>query len=82
MNEHYEGAKEAIINAASSPKVATAVAAGAASTGAAAQMDIITGWLARGSVALGFCTAAVVLAIQLLKLVREWRAYQNDEDPT
>jgi hypothetical protein len=45
-------------------------------------MDIITGWLARGSVALGFCTAAVVLAIQLLKLVREWRAYQNDEDPT
>jgi len=78
MNEHFANAKDAIIDAASSPKVATAVAAGAASTGAAAQMDIITGWLARGSVALGFCTAAIVLAIQLVKLAREWRAYQND----
>lgn len=73
MNDQIEGAKEALIHAASSPKVATAVAAGAASAGTAAQMDVITGWLAQASVALGFVTAAVVLTIQLLKLRREWR---------
>lgn len=82
MKELFAHAKDAAIEVASSPKGALAAAGGAGAAGAAAQMDIITGWLARGSVALGFCTAAVVLAIQLLKLVREWRAYQNDEDPT
>jgi hypothetical protein len=74
MNDQIESAKEAIFQAASSPKVATAVAVGSASTGAAAQMDIITGWMARASVGLGMCTAAVVFAIQILKLLREWRA--------
>ena len=73
MNEQIEGAKEAVIQAASSPKVATAVAAGAASAGTAAQLDMITGMMAKVSVALGMITAAVVLAIQLLKLRREWR---------
>jgi len=77
MNEQIEHAKEAISAAASNPKVATIVAAGAASAGAAEQMDIITGWMARGSVALGLCTAAVVLAIQILKLLRELRAYRE-----
>jgi hypothetical protein len=80
MKELIVHAKDAIVDLASSPKGALAAAAGAASAGTAAQLDIITGWLARGSVAIGFCTAVVVLAIQLLKLVREWRAYQNDED--
>jgi hypothetical protein len=77
MNEQIEGAKEAIVQAASSPKVAAAVAVGSASTGAAAQMDIITGWMANASVALGMITAAVVLAIQVLKLRREWRDRNN-----
>lgn len=80
MNDQTEGIKEAIAAAASNPKVATAVGAGAASAGAAAQLDIITGWMARGSVALGLCTAAVVLIIQVLKLLRELKEYRKLKD--
>jgi hypothetical protein len=80
MNEQTESVKEAIAAAASNPKVATAVGAGAASAGAAAQLDIITGWMARGSVAIGLCTAAVVLAIQILKLIREVKEYRKLKD--
>jgi len=80
MKDQIANAKEAIVQAASSPKVATVVATGAASAGAAEQLDIITGWMARASVALGMCTAAVVLAIQVLKLLREWRGYQREEE--
>lgn len=79
MNEHAENAWQAIVDAASNPKVATAVAAGAASTGVATRMEIITGWMGAISVGLGMCTAAVVLTIQVLKLVREWRSYQQEE---
>jgi len=80
MNEQTESVKEAIAAAASNPKVATAVGAGAASAGAAAQLDIITGRMARGSVAIGLCTAAVVLAIQILKLIREVKEYRKLKD--
>jgi len=80
MNDQTESVKEAIAAAASNPKVATFVGAGAAGAGAAAQLDIITGWMARGSVALGLCTAAVVLAIQILKLVREVKEYRKLKD--
>jgi hypothetical protein len=80
MNEQIENAKEAVLAAASSPKVATAVGVGSASAGAAAKMEVITGWMASTSVALGMCTAAVVLVIQVIKLLREWRGYQNDEE--
>lgn len=79
MKEIFANARDAVLEAASSPKGALAAAGGAGAAGAAAQMDIITGWLARGSVALGFCTAAVVLMIQLIKLAKEWRGYQKDE---
>jgi hypothetical protein len=79
MNDQIENAKEAIFVAASNPKVATAVAAGAASTGVASKMEIITGWMGAISVGLGMCTAAVVLTIQVIKLVREWRDYQQEE---
>lgn len=81
MNEHAENVRQAIIDAASNPKVATAVAAGAASTGVATRMEIITGWMGAISVGLGMCTAAVVLTIQVIKLVREWRSYQQEDQP-
>lgn len=77
MNEPNVG--NAVMAAASNPKVATAVAAGTASTGIAAQMDIITGIVAQISVWLGACTAAVVLAIQLVKLARIWRAWRDEK---
>ena len=80
MNDQIENAKEAIFAAASNPKVAAAVAAGATSTGVASKMEIITGWMGAISVGLGMCTAAVVLTIQVIKLVREWRNYQHGGD--
>ena len=80
MNEHAENAWQAIVDAASNPKVATAVAAGAASTGVASRMEIITGWMGAISVGLGMCTAAVVLTIQVIKLVREWRDYRRSAE--
>lgn len=79
MNDQIENAKEAVFAAASNPKVATVVAAGAASTGAASKLEIITGWMGTISVGLGMCTAAVVLTIQIIKLVREWRSYQQED---
>lgn len=80
MNDQTESITETALAAASNPKVATVVGAGAASAGAAAQLDIITGWMARGSVAIGLCTAAVVLAIQIIKLARELREYRQMKD--
>lgn len=78
MSEPYESAKGAIAEAASSPKVATVVAAGSTSAGVATQLDIITGWTGAIASGLGMCTAAVVLAIQVIKLLREWRDDQKD----
>lgn len=80
MNEHAESAWQAVVDAASNPKIATTVAAGAAATGGAARMEIITGWMGAVSVGLGMCTAAVVLTIQVIKLVREWRSYQQEDE--
>lgn len=76
MNDQLS-VKEAIEAAASSPKGALALVTGAASVGTAQQLDLITGWMARGSVAIGLITAGVVLAIQVLKLIRELREYRS-----
>ena len=76
MNDPSVG--QAIADAASNPKVATAVAVGASSAGMAEQFDLITGTVAQVSVWLGACTAAVVLAIQVIKLMRTWRAWRDD----
>ena len=71
--------KSAIEAAASSPKVATLVAAGAASAGAATQMDVLQGALSIVSMGVGILTALVVLAIQLIKLHRHYKAWQRDQ---
>jgi threonine/homoserine/homoserine lactone efflux protein len=80
MNDQIDNAKEAIFTAASNPKVATFVAAGAGATGVASRMEIITGWMGFISVTLGMCTAAVVLTIQVIKLVKEWRSYRQEDE--
>lgn len=77
MNEP-EGARAAIEAVASSPKFATAVAAGTTSLGAAAKFELIQGMLSVASLTVGIMTALVVLAIQTIKLVRVWRAWQAD----
>lgn len=74
-----ESVRAAIEAAASSPKFATAVAAGTTSLGAAAKLELIQGALSVASLAVGIITALVVLAIQSIKLVRVWRAWQADQ---
>ena len=71
MNEP-EGIRQAVEAAANDPRVATAVAAGTASMGIAEKLNLIQGFAGTISMILGCATAAVVLAIQLLKLSREW----------
>ena len=78
MSEH-ETARQAIEAVASSPKVATAVAAGTASLGAAVQFDVLQGALSIVSMLVGIITALVVLGIQTIKLVRVWRAWKADQ---
>jgi hypothetical protein len=81
MRDH-ETVKSAIEAAASSPKVATLVAAGAASAGAATQFDMLQGVMSIISMSVGIVTALVVLAIQLIKLHRNYTAWQRGEpDP-
>lgn len=68
---------------ASNPKVATLVAASTASAGAAAQFDLMHGFLSIASMSIGILTAIVVLAIQLIKLQRNYRAWMADRpEPT
>lgn len=66
-NENAQSVLEAVT---SNPKVASVVAAGTASIGAASQFDLIQGWLAVGSMSLGILTGVVVLFIQLIRLER------------
>lgn len=79
-NENVQSVLEAVT---SNPKVASVVAAGTASIGAASQFDLIQGWLAVGSMSLGILTGVVVLFIQLIRLERaliERGAKETEED--
>ncbi len=78
MNDH-ESVQSVIEAVASNPKVATIVAAGTASMGAATQFDLIQGALSVISMSVGIVTALVVLAIQLIKLERNYRAWRRSE---
>lgn len=80
MREQIETAKQAIVDAASNPKVA--LTAGVALPGASSvanKLDIITGWTGAITGALAACTGAVILAIQLVKLARELREYRRQK---
>lgn len=77
-----ETIKSAIETAASNPKIATMIATSTASTGAAVQLEWLQGILSLTTMTIGAITTLVVLAIQLIKLARNYRAWQRDEaDP-
>lgn len=77
MKPEFAGpAVEAI---ASNPKVATAVAAGTTTIGAAAKFDVLQGVLSMASMSIGIVTGVVVLAIQTIKLVRVWKAWHAEQ---
>jgi hypothetical protein len=71
--------RSAIEVAASNPKVASIVAASTASVGAATQLEIMQGILSIVSMGVGIFTGLVVLAIQLIKLHRNYKAWQREE---
>lgn len=77
MREH-DSVAQALEAAASNPKVATAVAAGTAAAGGALKLDMIQSVIGTMSLAIGMLTGGVVLAIQLIKLIRVWKAWQAD----
>jgi tellurite resistance protein TehA-like permease len=77
MNEP-EKALAAIEAAASNPKVATAIAASTAAAGGALKLELVQSVIGTMSLAIGMLTGAVVLAIQLIKLIRVWKAWQAD----
>jgi len=78
MNDH-ETVWSAIESAAGNPKIATAVAAGTGAMGGAYKLGLVQDYLSTATLAVGLMTGCVVLAVQVVKLLRTWRAYQNDE---
>lgn len=71
----FEGLRNAVEGAANSPKVAAGVAAGTTSLGAISKMEVIQSTAGTVSLLVGTLTGCVVLAIQLIKLVRVYRSW-------
>lgn len=78
MREQLEHAKQVIADAASNPKVAivTGVAIPGASS-VANKLELVNTLTGAVTGVLAACTGAVILAIQLIKLVREWRGLRR-----
>lgn len=72
------GLVDALVTAGSSPKAAAVVATTTTTIGAAAKLDAIQGVLSTASLFVGLLTGTVVLAIQMIKLVRYWRSLSID----
>jgi len=77
-NTVWHGVVQAIDSAASNPKVATAFAAGTAAAGGALKLDMVQSVIGTMSLGIGMLTGAVVLGIQLIKLIRVWKAWKAD----
>ena len=78
----WQSISHAVIDAGSNPKVATAIGTATASVGAASKLELIQGFLSTATMAVGLLTASVVLALQLIKFARRWKAWREDKpDP-
>lgn len=77
-NSVWQSAAQAVEQAASNPKVATAVAAGTAAAGGALKLELVQSVIGTISLGVGMLTGCVVLAIQFIKLIRVWKAWQAD----
>lgn len=78
MNDEPATVGQAIEAAASNPKVASVVAGATVAAGGALKLDMVQSVIGTMSLAIGAMTGAVVLAIQLIKLIRVWKAWQAD----
>lgn len=77
-NSVWQSATQAVEQAASNPKVATFVAAGTAAAGGALKLELVQSVIGTISLGIGMLTGGVVLAIQFIKLIRVWKAWQAD----
>lgn len=77
-NNVMQAAAQAIESAASNPKVATVFAAGTAAAGGALKLELVQSVIGTISLGIGMLTGGVVLAIQFIKLIRVWKAWQAD----
>ena len=77
-NTVWQAAAQAIESAGSNPKVATAFAAGTAAAGGALKLELVQSVIGTISLGIGMLTGGVVLGIQLIKLIRVWKAWQAD----
>lgn len=82
-NSAWRSLTQAVEQAASSPKVSLTVAATSATVaGAAREIDLFTDAVTKYTITVGALTGTVVLAIQLIKMIRVWKAWRADQpDP-
>lgn len=66
----FEGARATIEQVGSNPKVAATVAGGTAGMGFLDKLEVIQGGISTFSMTVGAITCCVVLAIQVIKLIR------------
>lgn len=74
-----DGVRAAVESAASSPRVAAGVAASTASMGVMAKLEMINSLAGTISLCAGAITACLVLAIQAIKIIRVWRAWDPNK---
>lgn len=67
------------IEAASNPKIATAVGTSAAAIGAGWTLDMIQGYVSFYAMCIGAITATAVAVVQLIKVARVWKAWRADQ---
>lgn len=80
QNSVWRSAVQAVEQAASSPKVSLSVAAASATVaGAAREIDLFTDAVTKYTITVGALTGTVVLAIQLIKMIRVWKAWRADQ---
>lgn len=82
LSDVWQSAVQAIDTAASNPKVATVYAAATVAAGSSITLDIVRDTIGIVSITIGTLTGMVVLAIQMIKLIRVWKAWQaNAPEP-
>lgn len=75
----WRSAVQAAEQVISTPKVSLTVAASSvAVAGAAREVDIFTDAITKYTITVGALTGTVILAIQLIKMIRVWKAWQAD----
>lgn len=80
MTNDEDGMQSMIESVISNWKVPAGVAAGNASLGAAARMELIQGWLAIASMSVGIVTGLLIAGWWAIRVEKAWRNRHNMKD--